>query len=317
MIWLTWRQHRAQALFSLVGLAVLAAVLVPTGLGMYRTFHDSGLADCLSGAAGVPPACEDEARAFFLRYNAFQPFGILLLLLPLLVGMFFGPSLVARELEHGTHRLLWTQSVTRRHWALVKVGLVLAGTVLLSGGYAALAYWWFTPFARAYIGRFEYGLFDLQGIVPVAYTVYAVALGVFAGTVWRKVTPAMAATLAGFIGVRVAVELARPYFLPVREIRVPIYGTERVAGQPGDWVLSTSIYDAPGHRLAGGFIVCPVQDNPEPHQLCEGFAPGAYNLQVIHPVSQYWTYQFIETGIFVACAALLLYLALRRIRRII
>ncbi len=41
MIWLTWRQHRAQALYFLVALAVLAAVLVPLGLTMFRALDRS------------------------------------------------------------------------------------------------------------------------------------------------------------------------------------------------------------------------------------------------------------------------------------
>ena len=43
MIWLTWRQHRKQALYTLIALAVLAAVMLPTGLAMHHTFTSSGL----------------------------------------------------------------------------------------------------------------------------------------------------------------------------------------------------------------------------------------------------------------------------------
>ena len=44
--------------------------------------------------------------------------------------------------------------------------------------------------------------------------------------------------------------------------------------------------------------------------------PGAYNWQLYHPADRFWLFQGIETGIFVALAAVLLYLAVRRIRRI-
>jgi plasmid stabilization system protein ParE len=43
---------------------------------------------------------------------------ILFVVLPLLVGLFYGAPLVAREIEYGTHRFVWTQGVSRRHWAL-------------------------------------------------------------------------------------------------------------------------------------------------------------------------------------------------------
>lgn len=43
MMWLTWRQHRAEAVYFLVALAVLAAVFVPLGLTMFRALTDLGV----------------------------------------------------------------------------------------------------------------------------------------------------------------------------------------------------------------------------------------------------------------------------------
>ena len=57
--------------------------------------------------------------------------------------------------------------------------------------------------------------------MPVGYTIFAVALGVAAGALVRKVLPAMTVTVAGFIGARVAVMVARPHFHPVHEARFP------------------------------------------------------------------------------------------------
>jgi len=58
MIWLTWRQHRKQALFAVIGLAVLAAVLIPTGLQMYDALEETGLRACARSATpnSWPPA---------------------------------------------------------------------------------------------------------------------------------------------------------------------------------------------------------------------------------------------------------------------
>ena len=47
MIWLAWRQHRKQALFTGVGLVVLAALMLPSGSAMHNTYTDKGLAACL------------------------------------------------------------------------------------------------------------------------------------------------------------------------------------------------------------------------------------------------------------------------------
>jgi hypothetical protein len=124
MTWLVWRQHRQQALFALAGLAVLAAFLVPTGLQMRTAFANAGLDDCLPAAARVEfvqvgenpdqasdqaRRCQDVAERFASRFGNWGAVGILLWFLPLLAGLFWGAPLVAREVEHSTHRLVWTQ----------------------------------------------------------------------------------------------------------------------------------------------------------------------------------------------------------------
>ena len=49
---------------------------------------------------------------------------LLLLVVPAIIGIFWGAPLVARELETGTYRLAWTQSVTRTRWLAVKLAVV-------------------------------------------------------------------------------------------------------------------------------------------------------------------------------------------------
>jgi hypothetical protein len=94
-------------------------------------------------------------------------------------GAVLGAPLVAREVEHGTYRLVWTQGVSRRRWALAKFGLVGGGVVLAAACYALLVTWWRAPLDQATGDRFLSlgGSFDLEGLVPVGYAVFAVALG--------------------------------------------------------------------------------------------------------------------------------------------
>jgi hypothetical protein len=199
VIWLVWRQHRQQALFALLALAALAAFLVPTGLQLHHEFQRAGLARCLPAAASVEfvqadpgldqapdpvQACQERARQFAGRYGSRGIVGVLLWFLPLFAGMFWGAPLVAKEVEHGTHRLVWTQGVSRLRWALAKFGLVGGGVVLAAACYALLVTWWRAPLDQTTgnaSGRFAYGQFDLEGLVPIGYALFAVALGVFAG----------------------------------------------------------------------------------------------------------------------------------------
>jgi len=314
MTWLTWRQHRKQFLFAIIGLAVLAAVLVPTGRSQYRAFDGSGLAACLRTMGETidyrlaDTDCHEPLERFSAEYSGdFAP-AVLLIFLPLLVGLFFGAPLVAREVERGTHRLVWTQGTTRLRWAVTKFGLVGAGALLLAAAYAALASWWLYPIAVAHAGRFDYLAFDVQGIAPVGYTVFTLALGTFAGTVWQKVLPAMALTLVGFVGARVAVELARPNFLPPVERRFPVVAYTFPNPMLSDWILDRNVYDASGQVIVpGGDVFC---DPP-----CPEYDPAAYNVHLYQPAGRFWLFQFIEAGLFVVLAATLLALAVYRVRR--
>jgi hypothetical protein len=329
MIWLTWRQHRKQALFTLIGLAALAALLVAPGLQMHHAFTSSGLADCLRKVghaewvpAGPANGCEMLISRFDTQFGTWRMVGVLFAVLPLFVGLFWGAPVVAREVEHGTHRLVWTQGVSRRRWAVVKFGLVGSGALVAAVIYAVGVSWWLTPLTLAGEGRFGDLYFDVQGLVPVAYTLFAVALGIFAGTVWRKVLPAMAVTLVGFLGVRIALTaLARARYLPARTRTFPLEAGLMPNRALGDWVTDAGVRDASGRLVAANAqIMCGGPSGPpgDTH-VCGselGLGPGAYNWQLYQPGSRFWLFQSIEAGIFVALAALLLYLAIRQVRRI-
>ncbi len=326
MVWLTWQQHRKQALFALIGLAVLATALVPTGLQIHREFVNTGLAQCLDSMSraefleNVPsdpvtglPDCQRPAGQFDALFDSyFQPVTYLIFL-PLLLGMFFGAPLVAREVEHGTHRLVWTQGVSRRRWALVKIGVVGTSAVALAAAYALLVTWWLTPIALANAGRFDPWIFDMQGLVPVGYTLFAVAFGILAGTVWRRILPAMAATLAGFLAVRVAVTAwIRPHLQPVHERRVPITDDKVYNFMRGDWILDRDVYDSAGNLVvSNGDVSC----GPPPEVCHPEWGPDAYNLLVYQPADRFWLFQYLETGLYVGLAALLIVLAIWQIRR--
>lgn len=322
MIWLIWRQHRKQALFTLAALAALAAVMVPTGLAMHAKYDSFGLAACRStlGTASLITETEAVARCESLGHRFQQEFGamgfvaVLFVFLPVLVGVFFGAPLVAREVEQGTHRLVWTQGVSRLQWALAKFGLVGAMTTVLAVGYALGVSWWFQPLVGASSGRLGYLSFDVQGIVPIAYTLFALALGVFAGTYWRKVLPAMGISLVGFAAVRVAVEvLARPRYLPAQSLTFAPAGGRTPNPASGNWVMDVGVRNA-----AGELVLPDAQIGPCPPGGCGDSVagPGAQNWLRYQPGDRFWIFQGIETGIFVLLAAALVFFAIRRLRTI-
>jgi hypothetical protein len=328
MIWLTWRQHRRQALFTAIALAVLAALMIPTGLAMHNTFADKGLDDCVPKlddaglARPVSNACHTALQQFNDQYETLIVLVVLFFFLPLLVGLFWGAPLVAREVENGTHRLVWTQGISRRRWALVKFGFAGADTLAAAVIYGLGLSWWITPLSQAGLSsRFSTLLFDMQGVAPIGYTLFAVALGVFAGTVWHKVLPAMAVTLVGFTGLRIVLAvLARPRYLPARTRTYSVLGVTREPNTArGDWIISQGVRNPDGRLVMHGEIACPPNPTGPGASGCGtgfGLKPGAYNWQLYQPGSRFWLFQGIEAGIFVALALLLLYVAIRRIRSI-
>ena len=116
-------QH--QLLTGTAALALLALFLVLSGSGIASTFRSSGLAACLA----VPGRdCGDLQSVFTEHYSSLQFTIPLFLILPALLGVFWGAPLLAREVEQGTHRLAWTQSVGRLRWPLTKLsGCGVAG----------------------------------------------------------------------------------------------------------------------------------------------------------------------------------------------
>ena len=208
MTWLVWRQHRAQFSVGAALLAALAVLLLITGLQMASQYH-SAVAACTASHS-----CANLASSLFLGSHAVGFLVIMTLGAPVLVGLFWGAPLVAAELETGTSQFAWMQSVTRKRWLAVKAGWLLLAAAVWGGVISALVTWWSGPDNALQLDQFKPGRFDIMGIVPVAYALFAMALGICAGALLRRTLPALAVTLAGFIAVRAAITLwLRPHYL--------------------------------------------------------------------------------------------------------
>ena len=136
MIWLTWRQFRISALTVFGALGAVALALALTGPRLYRELADL-LTKCEnspSHGGGPDAVCTEGFDEFFFPRTGVY-FGLILLViaLPAFVGMFWGAPLISREFETGTQDLVWQQSVTRRRWLAVKVGLVGLAAIAAAG----------------------------------------------------------------------------------------------------------------------------------------------------------------------------------------
>jgi hypothetical protein len=312
MAWVTWRQHRHQLLIGLALIVALGLAALVTGLPMRTAYNREALSSCLPPTARS--GCDIIVRHFQAEFGSRVDIAGYLILLPALVGMFVGAPLLARELEHGTHRFAWTQSVTRRRWLLSKT-LLLALAITVGGVVlSAIVMWWRHPF-DGLEGRMSPGGFEIQGLVMPAYSLFAFALGVLAGGALRRTLAAMSLTLAAFVAVRLAVgNVLRPHYASPEH--------ETMAGLvPGaharDWVLSNSLVDAVGRHISAAredLAILHAQQariDPQEYLLSLGWR-RALSFQ---PADRFWTFQAIEAGIFVALAAALLFATVRLVQR--
>jgi hypothetical protein len=321
MIWLIWRQHRGE-LFAVVGLlAVVGAVLAVTGLPLHTSFTGDGAAACVAAAPSArAPQCDELIGQFLDQYqsvvNFIVPWAILL---PVLAGIFIGAPLVSREFEHGTWQVAWTQAVPRTRWLMIKL-LVLAGAVVAAAAIFTAAYsWWHGPVDRTE-GRLTAEAFNFEGLAFAAHSLFAFALGTFAGTFIRRSVPAMAATFGVFLLVRLPVETwLRPHYLPAKTLAFdPVTRSDvRIGGISGEWILGKGIQDGSGRRLSTGESAAVVQDAAKAHLDLPSYLhqQGMQRWYDYQPTGRFWPFQFIEAGIYVAIAIVLLALVVWRVRR--
>jgi hypothetical protein len=308
---LIWRLHRSQVYFAAAGLAALAVLLVITGSTMAHDYHEF-LRTC-----AATQSCADGQGQLFSGDGAIMDVVNLTVAIPLLLGLFWGAPLVAKELEDGTHNLVWTQGVTRRQWLRTNVIWVLLAAALWGAAIAALTSWWRTP-ENALGTRFD--AFDVQGIVPVAYALFAVALGIAAGSFFRRVLPAIATTLGIFVALRIAIGIyVRPHFMKPLSRVFPLAGAN--SNPPaGSWSISEGIAAPNGHPLGRSLPLNGVPAACQPG--ASGDKSGVVNCLASHrfhqvitfqPGSRFWAFQGIEASIFVIAAAALIGLTFWRV----
>ncbi|MEV4619365.1 ABC transporter permease subunit [Asanoa sp. NPDC049573] len=304
MLWLVWRQHRWQLL------AVTALVAAYCG---YLLWVVRAAPEAVRACGPVDPDCT-QLNLLNARWTNAVFVGNLL---PLAVGVFWGAPLLAREVEQGTIRLAFTQSVSRRRWLTVKLG-VLAGVAVLLGLAVGASVSW----SIGRLGAFSspaFGndlLFSQAGMMPAATWVLALVAGVALGAFLRRLMPAVAATVVALSLVFAGLVALRPHLIPpVDRIAVT---QEQFVGDPGPeaiesgWIYRVSYLDRDGHELssaaAGRLCADPANSSPTPECVDR---LGLRQRVVYQPAARYVWFQLVEGGLLLLVSAGLL-LAVRR-----
>jgi hypothetical protein len=306
MIWLTWRQHRQHLAAGLMLLAALGAAYAGLRGGLVTYVRDSGLSTCLAQPDEGCGHLIDGLREHYPTLLELLPY---LSLLPGMVGVFVGAPMVPRELERGTNRLVWTQSVSRSRWLLTKLGLLGAASVLFGLALGAIDRWFLSPYVTGgVVSPVERNIVGLLDVAPAAYCLFAFGLGVAAGCLTRRTLPAMAAALAIFVGVRLGWESLRYHLFAPLHTLVDHEAAVPVGPGRQDWVLPVSPFvSADGSPIDDTLVArwCGPAPTKQAYQACLA-DHGVFNATYWEPASRFWAMQWLDVAVFGSAAVALL-----------
>jgi hypothetical protein len=312
VIWLSWRLQRLETALVAAALALAAAALVPLGVHIASVYSDTHVGTCLAHG-GIH--CGSVVASFQQRFEHAGSIVPWLNFLPGLIGVLFAAPLVL-DFEHGTFRFAWTQSVPRNRWLATRLGVMIAAALVATFGLTELMTWFRGPIDHV-TGRMEPNVFDFEGIVPYAYTLFGLALVLALGVVTRRAVVAGGVGLIGYFALRVGLQTwgRQNYVAPIRKVWPA--GTAGPGGLDHSWNIVSGPSDAAGHALS----------QPVANRVlieCGGVKTGnfacmrahhVYNLAVYQPASRFWLLQGIEAAIFTGLAVVLFGVVMWWVRR--
>jgi ABC-type transport system involved in multi-copper enzyme maturation permease subunit len=328
MNWFAWRQHRKQ--FMIFGL-VLVAYTIFTILTGNHFWHEYQQVQATCRQNPATPSCSDLGTVFSGGYGAAVKLVFATALgVPLILGFFLGSPLFSKEYEEGTNKLVWTQSVSRRKWLTTKLVWALAFAALYGLAISLLVNWWARTTNALDHSRFDSGQFDVQGMMPFAYSIFFTTIGFTMSAWFRKTMIALAVTLGLFIAFQASfAQWIRPHYMTPVTVTSPMGPNEDANLIPtGAWTLRRDIVDKNGKTVgdifpsapaqcqaiiqqmqtqpgsSGGTIrVKPVPGGGDPIDACLNKA-GFHQIASYQPSYRFWDFQRMEVGIYLGMTAI-------------
>jgi ABC-2 family transporter protein len=287
MTCLIWRQHRGQALWTIITVTALCLLAVTFGLSAQHwlagyhswldqltaagcppptahsgVFHVNSPATCLALKDRYPGSLQAAFASHYSNAIVISQYGLPVALA--LTGALTGAPLVAREVEQRTHLAAWTQSVSRRRWYAAKTSALAAGLAVAGLIAGTVDAWLQHQLTAGDTASSRWSWFASVNLAPAGEAVLAFALAVAFGALLRRTLPAIGAALAGFTVLLLAARWAVQALTPASRTTGPHF-----TAPPGSWILGSGTS-----------------------------APVPY-----HPASQYWPLQLILLTVLLALAA--------------
>jgi hypothetical protein len=186
------------------------------------------------------------------------------------------------------------------------LGSIACGAVLI-----ALGTWWRGPL-DALAGRVSPEQFDLEGVLPIAYTLLAASAVLAIGTVTRRTGLAVAGGFGAYLVARLLSPTLRQHLIP------PIHSLMPGASAPGGistaWVLNHGFTDGHGHSIPGGVPSNCLNGQTSLSTSCL-LSHHVHQSFVYEPASRFWALQAAEAGILITISLALLALGVWWINR--
>ena len=325
MIWLTWRQFRAQ---TLVAAARWRCSRSTSSIWATRCrdFYDTRIVGCAAAGVLASPTghFRDEYRDAIIAASA-----LLLIAVPGADRDLLGRA-AGRPGAGGAHRPAGVEPERHPHpvaggQARPCVGLISAA---VTGLFSLLLTWSASRYDQVIGERFAALSFDSRNIVPIGYALFAFVLGTVVGMLVRRTLPAMAITLAVFAALQFAdadggaaapdaAGHRRPspstppsshsgVGLNLKEDNDASTSTATPSPAAGRYTSASQLFKADGSPyIERGRDAVPGRRETGRRARRAPSRRTCTSTYTYHPGNRYWPFQWIELSLFVVTLALL------------
>jgi hypothetical protein len=311
--WQIWRSSRLVTTFLVIAWGAMQAMTFLTSSNLATQL--AGCADQSTGACGAHAG--GTASSYIDLGNTLL---VAQMVIPVLIGIFWGAPLVAREYESHTYLYAWTQDVSPLKWTsqrLVLLALVSACMAFVSGlSMSGLADGIHRATSKS---MFTDSLFESNIGIQIAYYLLALTVGFTAGVYLRRSVPALGATLFSFVAIRIALTIMRLKWLPTSNQSIPFTsdnGYTKVS-LPGENSIQLNVYytNSVGSEVPFPDLACSQTTSTDEWERCVRSHGVDQLVTTYQPGSHLQIVQILEIAACFLLVVLLAAVGLRRIRK--